>query len=502
MFEDPSFKEQIRQETSAFYQWQSFKSRYPELISYLTMKYPDVKGPEALYIWLYGKPSCMTCGSSNLTFINFRKGYREFCCRACSNKNELVRVKKSKKIKNLNHASIAEKKRKTYFSKSVEELEKIKERRKAAHKKRDKEKEQKRREKISNWWKCNDLTQIKIKRQISRRRFYYRQLLERVNGIVKPLFIEEEFVGVDHRIKYEWECCECNNVFQDDCDDGKLPRCPTCKPINTYSYKEKELFDFVSNVLPGYEIISRTREVIPPKELDIYIPAKKIAIEFCGVYWHSDVFMDKHYHYDKFKMCQEQGIHLITIFEDQWDSKKQIVQNRLRSILGVDERVYARKCTVMEVSSKIARQFMEKTHIQGFCSSSIYLGLFHDNCLVALMSFGKARYSDAEYELLRYSTVNTVVGGASKLFKYFIRKYKPKMVVSYADRCWSQGNLYRKLGFEDVTRRDRNVGYYYVAQTGVRYHRSNFMSNEKKRTEKFFKIWTCGNYKFLWLPES
>lgn len=147
----------------------------------------------------------------------------------------------------------------------------------------------------------------------------------------------------------------------------------------------------------------------------------------------------------KTELCEAQGYQLIHIFEYQWNIKKNIIKERLKHLFGIyDDKIFARNCEVKEIYLKESENFLNNYHIQGSSKSSIKLGLFFNNELIAVMTFGKPRFNkNYEWELIRYATSKHVCGGAGKLLKYFERKYKPFSIISYADRCWSKGNLYR-----------------------------------------------------------
>lgn len=127
--------------------------------------------------------------------------------------------------------------------------------------------------------------------------------------------------------------------------------------------------------------------------MDIYIPSKQLAIDVDGNYWHSELCgKDKKYHIGKTDKCAELGIKLVHIFEDEIDFKWDIVQSRLKSMLGIiDSRIYARKCTVKEIGKEDKKRFNNTNHIQGDTNSSVNLGLFHDDKLLSVMTFGKER---------------------------------------------------------------------------------------------------------------
>lgn len=216
----------------------------------------------------------------------------------------------------------------------------------------------------------------------------------------------------------------------------------------TRSAAEDEVAAFCKQFV---DVKTSDRILITPKELDIYIPSKNLAVEFNGVYWHStNRGVEQDYHLNKTLECEKLGVQLIHIFQQDWEFKQEIVKSIIGSKLGINKKIPARKTIVKQISSKDSKEFLNRCHIQGFIGAKIHLGLFHDNQLVAVMNFGGSRFNkNYEWELLRYSSeLNTnIVGGASKLFKKFVNLHSPKSVISYCDRGRGNGNLYEKLGF-------------------------------------------------------
>ena len=286
--------------------------------------------------------------------------------------------------------------------------------------------------------------------------------------------------------------------------------------FNNRSKSELEIAEYIKSI--GLNVIENDRTILNEnKELDIYVPDKKIAIEFDGLYWHNELNKDKYYHLKKLKDCDNQGIRLIHIFEDEWLNKNNIWKSILNTLFNnTKNRIFARKCIIKEVNSSDSRKFLDENHLQGYCNSTFRYGLYYNNELVSLMTFGKTRHfignSSHEYELLRFcNKINTtVVGGASKLFKYFIKQHNPKNVVSYADRRWSNGNLYEKLGFNLYNISPPN--YYYVIGN-ERKNRFNFRKSmlikkyncPKNMTEhefcksmKWYRIYDCGCLCYEW----
>jgi len=225
--------------------------------------------------------------------------------------------------------------------------------------------------------------------------------------------------------------------------------------------------------------------IIKPNQLDIFIPSHNLAIEFNGLYWHSEQYKPNNYHLNKTESCEKQGIQLIHIFEDEWLFKQDIVKSRLLNIIGLTQnKIYARKTEIKEVLSLQSKEFLTKNHIQGSINAGIKLGLYYNDELVSVMLFNKPRLgigtSYDGYELSRFcNKLNTnVIGGADKLLKYFIKSYQPNQIISYADRRWSQGNLYEKLGFELKVVNKPN--YSYICGK-IRKHRFGFRKELLKK---------------------
>jgi G:T-mismatch repair DNA endonuclease (very short patch repair protein) len=266
---------------------------------------------------------------------------------------------------------------------------------------------------------------------------------------------------------------------------------------------EIEVADFLTQNGIRYEQNNRT--IISPKELDFFLPDYDIAIECCGIYWHSELSAGRtsQYHYEKFKQCKEKNIQLITIFDDEWNDKREIVMSMLRNKLLTNSKLFARNCKIVSLTKSEAEVFINKHHVQGYTSGSVRIGLQHQGSTVAVMTFGKSRFNKKyEWELLRFCSNAVVVGGAGKLLSYFVGNFKPKNIVSYSDNRWFTGTVYDKLGF---TEKSTTVGYFYT-DYNKRYNRLAFQKYklvsegfnamlsewEIMQQRKFDRIWDCG----------
>jgi hypothetical protein len=300
--------------------------------------------------------------------------------------------------------------------------------------------------------------------------------------------------------------CDCNKKHNYDINLNilrnrliyKTTLCTICNPISSYTNSGHEI-QFQNFILENYNKIKITndRNIIKPLELDIYLPDLKLAFEFNGLYWHSDAKKEKQFHKMKSDMCDEKGIQLIHIWEDDWLYKQDIIKSMVLNKLGKNEnKIFARKCIIKEISdNNLIRSFLDENHIQGFVGSKVKIGLFYNNDLISLMTFGNRGNKSTninKYELLRFcNKLNIcVMGGASILFKYFIKNYNPTEITAYVDRSFSQGEHYETLGFKFIGKTEPN--YYYIIG-GIRYHRKDKLTNKK-----IFRIYDSGNLKFIY----
>ena len=273
--------------------------------------------------------------------------------------------------------------------------------------------------------------------------------------------------------------------------------CTVCNPISKLSsIKERELCEYIKSIYNG-EALENYRDSL---EIDIYLPDIKLGFEFNGIFWHSDRFRDKNYHLEKINHFKKKDIRVINIWEDDWIDKNDIIKSQIRNFLKLSAKIQARKCNVVEIDNSVARHFLDINHIQGSYKQIVKsLGIFHKSELVGLMTFdhfeGRKKMADDEWNLSRFCNKLgfSVIGGASRIFKHFIKNYRPKRVISYADKDWSAGNLYEKLGFSKSyeTRPD----YKYLVNY-KRVHKANFKKLEKSSKISLSKVYDCGKIKY------
>ena len=312
---------------------------------------------------------------------------------------------------------------------------------------------------------------------------HYKNFIEKIskkNLILMSSY--DEYINPNvQELKYK--CLNCNTEYIFPRVNYQKTYCPNCIYSHS-SYKENEVIDFIKSITNS-SILRNSRNILDTKELDIYIPEKKLAIEFNGTYWHS--LRNERYHIDKTKECLNKNIRLIHIFEYEWDLKKDICKSIIASALGVyKQKIYARKCVVKEISIENYKQFLNKNHIQGEINSSICYGLFYKASLVSVIGFNKI---NDEFELQRYcSLLNTqVIGGLTKLIKHS----KIKDFITYIDLTHFNGTGYTKCGFNIISETKPSCIYVngkFVTET----------INDTK-DKKYCLLYDCGKIKMKYL---
>lgn len=278
-----------------------------------------------------------------------------------------------------------------------------------------------------------------------------------------------------------WECrCDCGNtafIPANQLLKGNNKSCGCLSTGQSGSLIELEIKDYIEQI--SHKSFSRDRSVLDGKEIDIYNDELKVGIEYNGSIYHASsgsVFYDKpvRYHYNKFLLAKTKGVHLITIFDVDWAENSERIKMYLKSIFDVDKLViFGRKCEVKNVSLVEAEDFCTKYHLQGWNHlGKINIGLYYNDTLVSLMSFGKQRLKgdiEGYFDIHRYCVKEgiSVVGGADKLLKYFERNYFPKLIRSYSDNNYFTGGVYERLGFK-ISKKYCPDYYWYWHNTKVK----------------------------------
>lgn len=287
------------------------------------------------------------------------------------------------------------------------------------------------------------------------------------------------------------------------------------------SKPERDICRYIESL--GVNTISSDKTILNGREIDIYIPSHKIAIEFNGNYWHStEKIHDKRYHQDKTIDCAKKGIQLIHIFEYEWDDlDKQIkLKNYLKRLLTKDSQktVYARNTEVKQIPREVANEFCEKYHLQNSADASVNYGCYLESDLLGVMTFSAPRFNNNyDWEIVRLCWKDGigVTGGTEKLFKRFIKDLKPSSIITYSDISKFTGNVYTRLGFKPIQPNPiTEPNYVWVSQETdlvlPRYKTQKHKLVEvglgnKEQTEQeiminnnFIQVYDCGNIKLEW----
>ena len=275
----------------------------------------------------------------------------------------------------------------------------------------------------------------------------------------------------------------------------------------TFSQGEERIKELIVSL--GLEMVQGCRQTIKPFELDLVIPGKKIAIEFNGLYWHSEAQgKGSKYHRNKTDMCSKAGYRLIHIWEDDFKENPERELKFIRHVLGFSEgkSIYARRTTLREIPKQKAREFLDENHVQGRCRSTLSLGAFYKGDLVAVTCF---LLDSGGWQLLRHAASCKVVGSLGKASKWFsVNKKEP--VYTFCDISRFNGKSYEAAGF--VKSGEIPPDYRYVVGL-KRCHKFGFRKESIKKkypgvycvskTEKemmeeagISRVWDCGKTRY------
>jgi very-short-patch-repair endonuclease len=491
------------------------------------LRYNENNGLEMNFkekIWFFfnkltNRPKCLKCGSDIKFRDRFDKPYGDFCSLLCANNSIEILNERQKKTLNEkynvdyfpSHKSFTKKQKETkllrYGDENYNNLEKQK---KTKFDKYGKEN-------YVNIVKAKETNLLKYGNEYFSKTDKFKEI---INGKYKIIYNDQPIINITDNI-LTIKCDSCNNIFKTTKHlfSSRLKLSHTlCTKCNPKGFKNKSTYEIIiSQFLIDNNIkfeTSNNKFLGNNQQLDFLIHDKKLAIEFNGLYWHNELFRDSKYHLNKTNICNSKGYELIHIFEDEWNNKQDIVKSILSNRLNLNKnRIYARNCEIREVDTITTNKFLFENHIQGIVITKYKYGLYFENNLVSLMTLSKGRKflggKEDEYELTRFvNKINTtVIGGADRLFKHFIKNINPSKIISYSDIRYFNGNMYEKLGFKKTSVTLPN--YWYVLN-GEKYHRYNFRKSElvkhgfdKNKTEKeimfdrkIYRIYDCGNLKW------
>lgn len=423
-------------------------------------------------------PSCVTCGKP-VMFVE-RKRFSEFCSKECMFKDPNISGKRKESLKKVDKEAAKNKRKQTMLDKYGCEY----------NSQRAEVKE------ILTQSKIKFSNPFALERLIS-----YEWMFENYVTKKRNLVDIGEELGVYYGTVGDY--CARIHGFE-------------IRQRTNYSRHEVEMGEFIESL--GFSYRS-DRKVLDGYEIDLFIEDKQFGIEIDGAYWHSyDRFESKEErekHLNKTLIGLEKGVKIIHVLDTEWMDKKDIIKSMIKSRLGVSSRIYARECDIRLVNKTEARKFLDDNHIQGSVGSSLDIGLYHNDILVMLMTFGAPRFNkNYSWELIRLASLqNTnVVGGASRLFKYFSENNDiGNGVICYSDRRFGEGTVYQSLGFD--FERTTGPGYYWTdgdvvwSRTRFQKHKlegllkvfdENLSEAENMFANRYRRLWDCGNNVFVY----
>lgn len=341
------------------------------------------------------------------------------------------------------------------------------------------------------------------------------------NSHVECLTSENDFYTASY---VTFKCELCGNIWN---DVGKIRGgCEPCQlkiSLAGRSKLESSLFAWLTSTKVSFTTNRIFSDGNNKKySLDVYCEEHSLGIEMNGLWWHSELHgqKDRRYHIDKLQFFQEKGIRVINVFEDEWNTKAHIIKSKILHTLNISStpKIFARQCNIHEIAVKDCRSFIDENHIQGFSAATVYIGAYHNDTLIGCMTFTPIgrftkSFTPTEFELVRFVTDTAITspGLGSKLLQYFIRKYTPTKILSYADRRFTDEsrNVYTALGFSYVGTTPPN--YFYI-KGSRRFNRMQFQKHklhsilptfdvtksewENMQENRYDRIWDCGHLKY------
>lgn len=490
---------------------------------------------ERLY-WLRNNlsdyPKC-SCGKklSSKQFLTNKKdnGYRSFCSKSCARLDETFKEKHQAKMLEQYGVSHTFKLQEVQNKRKQTNLNKYG--REHPHPWGSDEFNKNIINKFGSIQSYVDSNKISVSKGLIKHYIESGKILSIIQNIENKFYVEcqnlDEAIShtrIDDKLKLEdlkltWKHLFCDKEFSMSIVDGNLNVCPHCKKQGT-SFLEQDILSSILELAEQQKltVIHKDRTAIKPKEIDIYLPEIKLGFEVNGIYWHSVNLSDnKNQLINKTQIAHSNDIRIIHIFENQWLNNKQLILDKIKNLMKMHTyKMYARQCIIKEISLEEKNKFLNAHHIQGQDKSSVKLGLYLKDKLVAVMTFGAPRFNKQyDWELIRYCTISNanVLGGFSKLLKYFKQKYcfSGYKIISYRDLSWgiNSNNIYTLNNFTLLNMSEpgylwaSNNTFHYLTRYQTQKHKlknllgdkfdDNLSESENMKKAGYLKIFTCGN---------
>jgi hypothetical protein len=330
---------------------------------------------------------------------------------------------------------------------------------------------------------------------------------------ITPLFKKEDFTDINHF--YRWRCNSCKTVFEDHLNYGHIPRCPKCFPKKIrINRKKNEIIFWLKNSLNIKNVVEDDKTIIAPNVITIMLPDYHVGINIISLYWDSEAQgKSKSFQLKKSSMAASQDIQLLSIFEDEWVNKQDIIKSIIKRKLGLlGKTISTDSCFVEEITNQDARLFYQKNHIQGHANCQFNYGLFDQReGLVACMSTSKPRFNHSySWEVVRFAVrLNINVIGAPKMMLDYFRKDHEGSIIAYGDCRYFESKIYEDAGMKHISRSEPNYFYtdYLKRHNRLKYQKNKLHQKLKIYDEDltewqnmqmngFDRIWDCGSNVF------
>lgn len=279
---------------------------------------------------------------------------------------------------------------------------------------------------------------------------YYNFFTEEKFKLIKPLFSLQEYEGVGYYKTYKWLCLKCNNSFEDHCY-SHIPVCPICFPLkHGRSNMELEIFNFLLSLNIKANLYDNT--IIYPKELDLTIPEKNLAIEFNGLYWHSK--KEINYHMNKTELCEEKGYKLIHIWEQDWINKQNIIKHNIKQIFNCNNTTEF--TAIKEINDNDKNHFLTQNSLYDIADSDLNIGLLYNDILIQLITFKNIVGKSWQILSNTNKIYHNIPHGTKIILDYFIKRRNPSTLICSTDRNFSQEIDYINCGFNIIDKTTPN----------------------------------------------
>jgi hypothetical protein len=340
-------------------------------------------------------------------------------------------------------------------------------------------------------------------------RLSHKEFVEKLKSVESTLQLVDD--TIDYKNKYQrfnFLCSNCNKTQEKSLMMFlNAPFCFSCKPKE--SKGQIELYDFVKSLCD--DAILSDRKKIEPKELDVYVPSRDVAIEYNGLYWHSvKRSSNVNAHQSKHDLCDAAGISLLSVYEDEWRDKRDIIKSMISHRLRLNKKIFARKLKTVKVTQKAAKEFFDQNHLEGYTNSFVTFGLVDEsNKLYAAIALRKP-FHKKHHDTLEISRSCTLIGFSitgwlgklTKHIKSYVKQQYPdiKKLMTYVDFRVGSGEGYKSAGWSFI-KNDKKALRFWWTDFQNRFNRFKFRANKQlglsesavAQAAGVVKIYGCSN---------